>query len=114
MSETWNKAKKIHTLKTLKKWPFTETFSAATDELRYVMPFVWKFCCDGLAHIKDEAILKGIKKGSVNVDNYIYGIYIINYGIYMFILPMWKNLLKLDEYLIRLMRNTLATLHSPS
>ena len=74
MSETWNKAKKIHTLKTLKKWPFTETFSAATDELRYVMPFVWKFCCDGLAHIKYEAILKGIKKGSVNVDNYIYGI----------------------------------------
>ena len=34
------------------------------------MPLVCKVCCDSLAHIRNEARLRGIRKGMVNVDNY--------------------------------------------
>ena len=34
------------------------------------MSLVCKVCCNNLAYIKNEARLRGIKKGSVNVDKY--------------------------------------------
>ena len=37
------------------------------------MPLVCKVCCDSLAHIRNEARLRGIRKGMVNVDNYADG-----------------------------------------
>ena len=35
------------------------------------MSLVCEICCDSSAHIRNEARLRGIKKGLVSVDNYI-------------------------------------------
>ena len=38
------------------------------------MSLVCKGCCHSLFHIRNEARLRGIKKGMVNVDNYADGV----------------------------------------
>ena len=37
------------------------------------MSLVWKTCCNSLAHLRNEARLKRIKKSSLNVDIYADG-----------------------------------------
>ena len=36
----------------------------------YIMSLVSKVCCSSLAHIRNEARLRRVKEGSLNVDNY--------------------------------------------
>ena len=38
-----------------------------------IMSLVWKTCCNSLAHLRNEARLKRIKKSSLNVDIYADG-----------------------------------------
>ena len=42
--------------------------------VRYTISLVCKACCDSLPCIRNEARLRGIKKGMVNVDNYADGV----------------------------------------
>ena len=56
--------KQSKNLKLLKKLPFKEDFSAETDKQQYILSLVCTFCCDSLAHIRNEARLKGIKRDS--------------------------------------------------
>ena len=68
----------------------------------YTMSLVCKVCCNSLTPT-NEARLREIKKGSVNVNKYADGV--------VFILPMSKNILKLKFYLIELRANTLVALY---
>lgn len=68
----------------------------------YTMSLVCKVCCNSLTST-NEARLREIKKGSVNVNKYADGV--------VFILPMSKNILKLKFYLIELRANTLVALY---
>ena len=54
--------KQSKNLKVLKKLPFKEDFSAETDKQQYIMSLVYTFCCDSLAHIRNEARLRGIRR----------------------------------------------------
>ena len=38
------------------------------------MSLVCEICCDSSAHIRNEARLRGVKKGLLNVDNYADGV----------------------------------------
>ena len=54
--------KQSKNLKLLKKLPCKEDFSAETDKQQYIMSLVCTVCCDSLAHIRNEARLRGIKR----------------------------------------------------
>ena len=56
--------KQSKNLKLLKKLPFKEDFSAETDKQQYILSLVCTVCCDSLAHIRNEARLRGIKRDS--------------------------------------------------
>ena len=53
---------------------FKKNFSAEADQQRYIMSLVYKVYYDSLPQIRNEARLRGIKKGMVNVDNYADGV----------------------------------------
>ena len=54
--------KQSKNLKVLKKLPFKEDFSAEADKQQYIMSLVYTVCCDSLAHIRNEARLRGIRR----------------------------------------------------
>ena len=54
--------KQSKNLKLLKKLPSKEDFSAETDKQQYILSLVCTACCDSLAHIRNEARLRGIKR----------------------------------------------------
>ena len=41
---------------------FQRIFSTEPDKRGYIMSLVCKVCCDSLAHIRNEARLRGIKR----------------------------------------------------
>ena len=51
-----------------------EYLSAGKDKQVSIMSLVCKVCCNSLAHMRNKARLRGIKIGSVSVDNYADGI----------------------------------------
>ena len=53
-----------------------EDFSPETDGQGYIfiISLVWKVCCNSLGNTRNEASIKGIKKGSVYRDNYEDGV----------------------------------------
>ena len=54
--------KQSKNLKVLKKIQFKEDFFAETDKQQYIMSLVYTVCCDSLAHIRNEARLRGIRR----------------------------------------------------
>ena len=54
--------KQSKNLKLLKTLPFKEDFSVETDQQQYILSLVCTVCCDSLAHIRNEARLRGIKR----------------------------------------------------
>ena len=70
------KERNKRTFTTFKKRPFNEDSSAETDQRRYIMSLVCEVCCGSLVYIKNEARLRGIKKGLVNYAESITSIHL--------------------------------------
>ena len=51
--------KKTGPIKVLKKWLFHENFPIRTDGQGQITSLVWKDCLDKMAHIRNEATLRG-------------------------------------------------------
>ena len=95
--------KKTVIFKTFKHCPSNNTFSGETDKQGCIASLVCKACRDNLAHIRNEAKLRVIKKGSVYMDNCGDGVASIG-------LANVENTLKLEVYMIGLRRTTLVAL----